>query len=338
VAAAENQRSLLDMSKTDSPSPPQQPALSYVRYLDAKRTVDDRALNQHVVTVLTRELAALPEPVKVLEIGAGLGTMVARVADWGVLRRSDYTLLDVDQQSLEAAPSWLAGWAAGCGRSVERLPSAIRVQGGSPEIDFTVRTTCAEIGRFLDGHQQRGDVDLLIANALLDLVDVAATLPALFDLLHPNGLYWFSVNFDGETIFLPEHPSDAALMQVYHGSMDQRLCSGRPAGDSRSGRHLFMHLRAARATILACGSSDWVVHATDGAYANDEGQFLRHILYTIEMELNRRSEVDQPALQAWLHARHDQLARGELVYIAHQLDFVGRRAGDMRTQARDRAR
>ena len=55
----------------------------YARYLAAKTSVDDRALNRHVLAELRRLMpAGAPQ---VLEVGAGLGTMVARLMDWGVV-------------------------------------------------------------------------------------------------------------------------------------------------------------------------------------------------------------------------------------------------------------
>jgi hypothetical protein len=60
--------------------------LDYARYLAAKTTVDDRALNRHVLAEL-RCLMPAGAP-RVLEVGAGLGTMAARLMDcscWIVL-------------------------------------------------------------------------------------------------------------------------------------------------------------------------------------------------------------------------------------------------------------
>ena len=55
----------------------------YPRYLAAKTTADDRALNRHVLAEL-RRLMPVGAP-RVVEVGAGLGTMVARLMDWGVV-------------------------------------------------------------------------------------------------------------------------------------------------------------------------------------------------------------------------------------------------------------
>jgi hypothetical protein len=186
----------------------------------------------------------------------------------------------------------------------------------------------AELGGYLEAaHGELADV--LIANAVLDLVDVPAVLPGLLRLLVPGGVYWFTINYDGESIFVPGHPHDDQVMQAYHRDMDERVRYGRPAGDSRTGRRLFGYLRDAGAPALAAGSSDWVVSAgPDGNYPDDEAYFVRCILNTIQNALRSREDRVEPAdLADWLAARGRQLAAGELVYLAHQLDFTGRSPG-----------
>jgi hypothetical protein len=118
-------------------------------------------------------------------------------------------------------------------------------------------------------------------------------------------------------------------MQAYHRDMDERFRFGRPAGDSRTGRRLFHHLRAAGAPALAAGPSDWVIYpGPDGSYPADEAYFLRSILNTIQNALRSHQDRVEPAdLADWLEVRRRQLAAGELVYIAHQLDFAGRSPG-----------
>src|ERR1700761_324395 len=85
----------------------------YGRYLAAKTTVDDRALNGHVLAELRRLLP--PGAPRVLEVGAGLGTMVARLLDWGVVTAGEYVLLDTDRPLLDQSRRWLRAWAAGRG-------------------------------------------------------------------------------------------------------------------------------------------------------------------------------------------------------------------------------
>jgi hypothetical protein len=288
---------------------------AYTRYLTAKKSVDDRALNRSVLADL-RGLMPAGAP-RVLEIGAGLGTMVARLLEWEVISAGEYTLLDVDRRLLQDSRAWLDGWAADRGLRSEPLPDGLLLG------DLRVRLVEAELGSYLQAGPGREPSEVLIANAFLDLVDVPAVLPGLFELLVPGGVYWFTINFDGETIFQPEHPGDDAVLTAYAQSMDDRVRYGRPAGESRTGRKLFHHLRAAGAPPFSSGSSDWVVHAgPDGAYPADEAHFLADILQTVCDAVAGR--VAPAVLADWTAARRGQLAAGELLYIAHQLDFVGR--------------
>jgi SAM-dependent methyltransferase len=292
----------------------------YARYLAAKTTVDDRALNRQVLTELRRLMPAGAP--RILEVGAGLGTMVARLMDWGAVGAGEYILLDADRQLLDRSRQWLRDWAAARGLRSDPLPDGLRVG------ELRVRLVHAELGSYLEaGHGAAADV--LIANAVLDLVDVPAVLPGLLRLLFPGGVYWFTINYDGDSIFAPGHPHDDRIMQAYHRDMDERIRYGRPAGESRTGRHLFDYLRAAGAPALAAGASDWVVQAgPDGTYPGDEAYFLRSILNTIQNALRNRPDRVEPAdLAGWLAVRYRQLAAGELVYIAHQLDFAGRSPG-----------
>lgn len=297
---------------------------SETRYLASKKSVDDRALNRGVLDRLRTELGKhAAARLNVLEIGAGLGTMVARLVDWDVLQVADYVLLDVDAASLREARNWLTDWAKRNGKTCRAEGDTLEILGGPTNLK--VRLIEAELHDFLASGHGLSRADLLIANAFLDLVDVPHTLPALFELLVPGGLYYFTVNFDGETAFQPDHPADVSLMGAYHRSMDERVRYGRPAGDAHSGRHLFGHLRDAGASILAAGSSDWVVMAEGKTYPLDEAYFIEHILYTIEESLGARADVSQSVLREWLTVRREQLSRAELVYMTHQLDFVGRR-------------
>jgi SAM-dependent methyltransferase len=294
---------------------------TYAQYLAAKKSVDDRALNAGVLQWVISRLRNIARPARVLEIGAGLGTMPSRLLELGAVRGGEYTLLDNDARLLRDARAWLEAWSSERGWQATRDGDALVVRG--PETSLTLHFLHRELESFLETEVDRGAYDCLIGNALLDLIDVRSTLPRLLRLLVRGGTYWFSVNFDGETIFLPEHPSDAQLMHVYHRSMDERLRDGHPAGDSKTGRHLFTHLREAGARIAKAGSSDWVVFGEDGRYPAKEAEFLDFILRTVERELQQHADVERGALAEWVQIRRAQLERRELVYIAHQLDFAG---------------
>ncbi len=292
------------------------------RYLTSKKSVDDRALNGHVLETLSVALEDRAEPLRVLEVGAGLGTMIARLVERGLVRRASYTMLDLDAQLLSDASVWLSSWATERGLSCSQAEGGLRIVGG--EVDVEVIRVCAEVGAYLEGERGERNADLVIANAFLDVVHVPTVLPGLVRLAAADGLLWLSINFDGETLFEPPHDADLALMAAYHRSMDERVRDGAPAGDSHSGRHMFAHLAQAGAKVLAAGASDWVVYGQDGAYPDDEAYFLDHILHTIDEELQRARDVAPETLAAWLEARREQRRRGALIYMAHQLDFLAR--------------
>lgn len=286
-------------------------ASDFVRYLAAKKSVDDRALNRHVWQVLAQHIAHRAAqgaaPLQVLEIGCGIGTMVERALEWGlfegVRQGVAYTAIDAEAGSIVAAKERLAA-----------LPSWLELQFEQ-----------ADVFDFLQPGDGVERYDLLIAHAFLDLVDVPRILPLLEQASKPGGLLYLTISFDGATILQPEidRAFDDAVEAAYHHTMDTRMTAGLPSGDSRTGRHLFAHLACAGIRLLAAGSSDWVVHAIDGRYLGDERFFLDFIVHTMHGALRRTPDIDPARFDAWIAARHAQIERGELVYIAHQLDFLG---------------
>ncbi len=276
----------------------------FARYLLAKCSVDDRALNRNVYDALAAALPAHAMPLRVLEIGCGVGTMLERLARWGLLagRQVSYLGIDSEASNIEAAVS----------------PNVAGLSTG-----FTV----ADVHEFAQRAEAHGAFDLIIAHAVLDLLDLERTLPLLRDLLRPGGLAWFTINFDGVTLLEPptDPPLDAAIVAAYHATMDARTTDGAPAGASETGRRLFTALPRAGLPILAAGASDWVVHPVGGRYPHDEGYFLEAILGFFEDALADWPVLAPASLAEWLIERRAQVANADLTYIAHQFDFLAMR-------------
>jgi SAM-dependent methyltransferase len=299
---------------------------SFIRYLAAKKSVDDRALNRRLWESLARALpvATSEIPLQVLEIGAGIGTMLERCLDWGLLSHATYTAIDAEPDNVTEARCRLPRWMASQGFSVEEIQEQIRFQREKQNVMVELEAT--DIFDFVVREARRRAWDLLIAHAFLDLMDIPATLPALFPLLRPGGLFYFTITFDGATIWQPETDPvlDRQIEALYHQTMDRRMTAGKPSGDSRTGRHLFSHLQAAGAELLDAGSSDWVVFADSNGYYADEAYFLHFIIHTIHTALEGHPDLDAARFADWIAQRHAQVEQGTLVYIAHQLDFLGR--------------
>ena len=180
-------------------------AFDFSRYLASKRTVDDRALNRQVwQTLADAVVAELPpdRPLRVLEVGAGIGTMVERCVEWGLFTDSgfcigsqaggadafavDYTAIDSEESNIEVARRQLAHLTSG------------------GESGLRVRLQTANLYEFAARRENRHRFDLIVAHALLDLLHLPTALPILLQMVRPAGLFYFSINFDGATLFVPE--------------------------------------------------------------------------------------------------------------------------------------
>lgn len=307
--------------------------LSYIRYLAAKHSVDDRALNRGVYDALAQALGSRRDggSISFLEMGCGLGAMVERLWDWGLLARADYTGVDQSPEYIAAARERLIAFARRRGAAVsETGENSLSFAG--PGLALRVTLKAAGMFDFAAREQGRTAWDVLLAHAFLDLVDLRTALPRLFGLLKPGGWFYFTLNFDGATIFLPPVDShlDARLESMYHATMDSRRVDGRPSGSSRTGRLLFETLPSCGGRLLAAGSSDWVVFPGPEGYPGDEAYFLHHIIDTVEAALRGQAGLEEEELQSWTRARHRQIDQGHLTYIAHQLDFFGIKEGQGR--------
>jgi SAM-dependent methyltransferase len=290
-------------------------------YLVAKKGIDDRALNHNVWETLRQALPQTTdgEPLNILEIGAGVGTMLERVVERGLLTGpASYVATDSDPGQLRAARKYLSQWAMKRGHALT----------WSGEYSSRLHTTSADVSVVLglasaEALAKRSDTfgsfHLLIAHAVLDLVDFPALLPRLLPRLGNNGLAYLTCNFDGETVFLPEWDGEDEIIRHYHAAMEARL-----TGASHTGRRLLTFLQRPGLELLAAGSSDWIIHPRKAGYAKDERFFLHAIIETVARELAQKTSP--PAgLVAWARLRHRQVEAGELSFLARHLDFLARR-------------
>jgi len=302
----------------------------FIHYLVAKKEIDDRALNPTVWGRLHSALAdrAAQERFRVLEIGAGIGTMIERMAAQALMHRSSlYTAVDVNPDCTRTARRRLGIWAKRLGFAVSRINEAsYRLESGNTRIRVELITDDAHT---LVAQTAPRTWDLLMAHAFMDLVDIQSLLPGMVRLLKNGGLLFLSLNFDGDTVLLPAIAPDfdERVIQRYHRSMDERIVDGRPAGNSRTGRRLLLNLMEYKTEILAAGASDWIVYPRRRRYPTRQSYFLHHILHTIDEELKHDPEIDTRRLTDWIAQRHAQVEKGELIFMAKQIDVLARKTG-----------
>jgi len=174
----------------------------FVEYLDAKRSVDDRALHRPTFDRLVAELDSRAatrgdEPVRICEVGFGIGTMLERLRAWDALpEHVEYVGVDIDEPNIAAA--------------ADRLSNGDFTQTGSREFALeneesmlSVELHAADAFEFAaDRHElatAEPDFDLLIGMAFLDIVPFERVAEELLPLLAGGGLGYFPITFDGVT-------------------------------------------------------------------------------------------------------------------------------------------
>ncbi len=296
------------------------------RYLAAKRTVDDRALHRQTFDAVVDFLGARSQPVRIIEVAAGVGTMLERMLEWDVLPYEvEYTALDIDPANVAAARERLPETARAAGYEVEPL-EASAVPGADTGPAFArkltgdnrrVRAQYVTADAFEVVEKSDRDRDLLIAGAFLDLVPGVEPLRSLFRAV-PDGAIYAPITFDGATRFSPasDPTLDRRIERRFHAHMRDR----NQPGDPRAGSRLPERVRAAGGRVEVIGSSAWVVSPDKGRYPADEAYFLRHVLGFIGGAVVDDPELNEVTVRDWLAQRTQQVADAELTYIAHNLD------------------
>ena len=89
-------------------------SFNYVDYLDLKKAVDDRSLNKTVWEKMARWITEginQDRPLRILEIGAGIGTMIERLLEANMLGQCEYTAVELETGFELAASKRHGSWA-----------------------------------------------------------------------------------------------------------------------------------------------------------------------------------------------------------------------------------
>lgn len=273
-------------------------------YLAAKAAVDNRSVNLRVWNRFVEEFGRLQRPRRILDLGAGTGSLLHRFLAEPEFRDFTYNPLDSDGALLETITAGLD-------------PVLLEKRG------CAVYPRNAVLEDFLSESTQKWDV--LVSNAFLDLLDLTRLAGPILSCLVPGGIFYFSFVFDGCTALLPriDPGFDEAAIDLYHASMEGGGRSG-----SRAGRVVLEELLRRKVPILDAGPSDWAVLPTAGGYPEGAGVFLGRILDFFEGVLLAEDIPDRKRARAWLRLRREQLEAGELAFFTHQWDILGKIPGE----------
>ncbi|KAI0560843.1 S-adenosyl-L-methionine-dependent methyltransferase [Gracilaria domingensis] len=303
--------------------------MDYARYLLAKRTVDDRALNLNVLNEFESHIQNAvdrnsTQMLRVIEVGAGVGDMFHRLwrrkALFSAAKSIHYILLDIKPELLKSArqsieSNQFTDGSDMCANRTSLYLSSSSITDGSGvhhegcvdggEVEdledlqmseyITVSFVVGDALKYLES--RRGCFDVLIGAAVLDLWELQSATQILLNALDISagvGAFYFPINFDGTTSFYPEscegYIYDRHVQDRYHFAMGLRKVNGKEVPACHTGRLLVPTLQGENATVTAGGSS-WIVHPdSDGNYECDERFFLRCILDFVESALSNGTD------------------------------------------------
>lgn len=341
-----------------SPKTPQAVLLtfSYPKYLESKRTVDERARHPGVwnsfmerLQDLTAHASGREKPLRILEVGGGVGDLAIKIIRTLPGVSVEYTLIDIDRENLDTARGRLRETFPDVGltpvlNGADAIPDAsptggnIEEKGGGINV-YLVRDDITCLGGSHSNTPIQSEsiprYDAICGQAIMDIVPARILLEKLSLLLQNNGVVYLPIHFDGRTDFDPSYDSqvDQLVSRIYHDSMArawENAAGNVHAYDgSRSGRDLIMHAAAADLSVVDVGASDWIVLPSEWREGSDSNQypvseayFLQCMLHFIEGELSVSPHITNHDASAWMSVRRQQLADGELAMFVHNLDVL----------------
>ncbi|CCE22415.1 class I SAM-dependent methyltransferase [Methylotuvimicrobium alcaliphilum] len=295
---------------------------AFAQFLQAKYALDQRSLNPDVWRHFLNELSGR-NPLELLDVGIGTGAMLRRILqhyEHGAMR---LTGLDIESGLLGIAETEIAAVLRDKGFAVEKAAGRLSAERDADRIEF--QCICTPLSEFRPAPNR---YDVITAHAFMDLVPLRQTLAGFHDGLKPGGLFYTTINYDGETVVFPPYPDsefEDALLQSYDASMEERRLNGSETGGAKCGRRLYGELLSAGFEILRYGSSDWNITPSDGAYLDDDPVVLEHLLGWISSEGRNDPALDQDKLDRWIACRRRQLQMQMLGIIVHQIDVLARK-------------
>ncbi len=263
--------------------------MSDVSYLNAKREIDDRALDRSVLRAFTDRL---PDEPTILEVGAGTMTMPERLIEWGVIGSGRWVAVDSHAEAIEAGRTRL------CSRP-ETVETEAIIRLGNVTIDPVV----ADVFEYVSDADER--FDAVIGSAFFDIVDAERAVSVFRTV---SDLLYAPITYDGETVFEPDDSEDDLVLERYEHHM-REYRQGSPNGAAT--------LSDALADVLIDQPSPWRI---EPPYTKSEQIVLERLLETIENAVN---EAGGDASE-WVRRRRAQLAADLLRYRATNRDLLGR--------------
>ncbi len=258
-------------------------------WLALREPYDAMAVDHGLLEALAAWALARPDGVRVVDLGAGTGANLRRLAPLlGPGQR--WTLIELDPALVAAG---------------EAFPPVADVDAGYRRLD---------LAGGLDRVAEDGPVDLLTASALLDLVseEWSRWLAVLCSRL--GCALYASLTYDGRVAWSPEDPVDGAA----HAAVDQHQRTDKgfgPALGPTAVGTLARLLEAAGGGTLRMAASDWRLGVDD---TEIQRELLRGYAGAAEAVEPDRAET----FCAWRHRRQEHLLAGVSELLVGHRDLL----------------
>ncbi len=190
-------------------------------WLDLREPVDQRSRSEELAREVSRRLGKRAS-ISVLDLGCGTGSNL-RATALLLGAEQHWTLVDKDEDLLQAAVARLCTWAAHAERNGSQL---LLVKNGKR---ITVRFACADLASDLERVLDHS-ADLYTASALFDLVsdDFIATLAA--EIARRRAAFFTVLTYNGLQRWTPRQEADEALASAFRSHQAQDKGFGVAAG------------------------------------------------------------------------------------------------------------
>ena len=263
-----------------------------------------------------RLIAALPARPRLLDLGAGTGSLLRWLAP-RIGRAQAWTLVDADRAMAEEAFETIASRSEQVGFRVtfpSRKVLLVHAPGGAWRVEAII-ADLAEAPRNLP----LASADAVVSSALCDLASEAWLARMAAALSVP---FYAALCVDGRARFHPPHRADARVSAGFRRDQARDKGFGGPALGPRAPEAI-ARIFAARGFAVESAASDWVVQGR-GSFAlpglrEDVPRFLTQLVLGHAAAAERQHRGARAALEAWTTARLRQIeARRLSLRIGHR--------------------
>ncbi|MBN2551555.1 MAG: hypothetical protein JXB06_02245 [Spirochaetales bacterium] len=329
------------MSRGGSENPFPAPGITvdFATYLEAKFAIDSASLNPGLYRRFREHLERTPDA-RILDLGTGTGAMLRRIIDFDLRGRVRLVGVDREKKNLAAAKGRVRESLRKRGYRLRPIRESSRARRINAE-----KQGCELVVDLLGGDllDERTTASLeafhcITAHAFMDLMPLEPAVAVILSLLKAGGIFYPTLNYDGQTVLLPEYDQpgfERRVLRIYDRSMECRRLGGRKTGGALSGRRLYRALLDGGLAILGMGSSDWNVFPHGGVHGAREKIFLTAVLSMIAGEARQyraaagpsggtgaKSRLDPTLLEDWQARRLEDVEEGRLSLVVHQLDIL----------------